>query len=799
MRAMRIPLRKGPRAGRRRVSMVVYLVAAFTACLLALGTMMAMTTAASFRRERERASVELRAAAQDNAHWADETMPQTLQFLQSVSTQEGIIIFDPTECGDVLSGLASVTAQGHIHLFRPDGTQVCALQAPELAARDIPKGDWFAKVQAEHGPVNGGTALDVVSGLPSFTVALPVDGPDGKVGVLAAVLYTGSAPLDLPPGASPKMVLIEVDPDRTLVLATSAGAHMKPGPLDRSSWLAKSLRHGTQTLRDSDGVTRIYQEVTAPASGWHILAGEPRTVALAAAQHELRRNLWLALAVLLTVTILGVILHRRLARPVRRLRDAIEAASTDDTVRAPVEGPAEVAAVAEAFNATIAQRRELEAQLSHQALHDPLTQLPNRTLLSDRLGQALARRDRSDDGRVVVAFMDLDRFKIINDSHGHPAGDAILVALARRLQAATRVTDTVARFGGDEFVMVAEGVDTDDGVAIIATRLTGCLATPFILDGRDIHVSGSVGLAIGTGSETADELIRNADAAMYTAKAENRGTYAIYQDRLNTGALARLEIERDLRRALDDDEFVVHYQPQYSVATGGAVGVEALVRWAHPTRGLVSPAEFIPVSEETGLIVPIGERVLLESCRQAARWREEHALELAVSVNLSARQLARPDLVLNVAMVLAETGAEPNELCLEITEGILLADMAAAVGQLTELRALGVRISIDDFGTGYSSLAYLRTLPIDELKIDRSFITPVADDPSAAAIVASVIGLGHALGLVVVAEGVETQAQLAVLRDLGCDLAQGFYLSRPQPARDLTPALVNHNVEAPTR
>ena len=249
--------------------------------------------------------------------------------------------------------------------------------------------------------------------------------------------------------------------------------------------------------------------------------------------------------------------------------------------------------------------------------------------------------------------------------------------------------------------------------------------------------------------------------------------------------VTRLEIERDLRRALDDQEFLLHYQPKCSLATAEVVGVEALVRWAHPTKGLVSPAEFIPVCEETGLILPLGEWVLFEAGRQARRWRERNGLNLAVSVNLSARQLVRPDLVSRVAAMLESTGADPADLCLEITEGTLLVDLSSAVRHLGELRSLGVRISIDDFGTGYSSLSYLRTLPLDELKIDRSFVTPVADDPSAAAIVASVVSLGHALGLLVVAEGVETAAQLTTLRDLGCDLAQGFYLARPAPAGDI--------------
>ena len=778
--------RKTSRRPVRRAGVGVYLVAAFTACLLALGALMATTTASSFSRERRRVAGELRAAAQDNAHWADQTMPGALQALESVTTQPGMTAFDPAQCTDVFSGLASVATAGHLHLFRADGSQVCSLRAPELPDKEIPEGDWFAKVQAGNAPVNGGTAIDELSGHPAVTIGLPVDGPDGSVGVMAAVLYTDT-PIDLPAGASPKMVIIEVDGPRGLVLETTKDAPVKAGPTGQS-WLTRPLGPGTHTVHDVDGVTRIYREVEAPDIGWHVLAGMPKSVALASAERELHRNLWLALAVLLAVAGLGLILHRRLARPVRRLRAAIEAASTDDTARAPVEGPAEVAAVAEAFNETIARRRELEVKLAHQALHDPLTGLPNRTLLNDRLHQALARRGRAD-GTVVVAFMDLDRFKLINDSKGHPAGDALLVALSRRLEGALRSGDTVARFGGDEFVVVSEGIHADADIVAIAERLAAALADPFFLGTERIHITGSIGMAAARGEETADDLIRNADAAMYEAKERERGTWALYREPLHAGAVTRLEIERDLHRALADQEFLLHYQPKCSLATAEVVGVEALVRWAHPTKGLVSPADFIPVCEETGLILPLGEWVLFEAGRQARRWRERHGLNVAVSVNLSARQLVRPDLTRRVAAMLETTGADPADLCLEITEGTLLLDMSAAVRHLAELRSLGVRISIDDFGTGYSSLAYLRTLPLDELKIDRSFVTPVADDPSAAAIVASVVSLGHALGLLVVAEGVETAAQLTTLRELGCDLAQGFYLARPAPPGDLTPVL----------
>ena len=768
--------------------MAAYLVATFTVSVATLAIFMGMTTASSFQREKGRVSAELLAAAQSDADLADGTTPEIIEVLDGIATQPGIVSMDPDQCEPVLSGLSVIAEQGHLHLLDPDGVEVCSLRAPSLPDQALGRGAWFDEVQTSGSPVAGETGIDPLSGKPGMTVALPVATPDGRVAVLVGILYTGSQTIELPPGASPEMVMIELDPGRKIVLATSAGAPIKPGPVPRS-WLSEPLSGGARTVEDVDGVTRIYREVTAAEAGWHVLAGMPRGVALRAANAELRRSLLLALAVTLVVAGLGVLLYRRLARPVRRLRAAIEAASRDVASRAPVEGPAEIAAVAEAFNLTIAERRQLEIQLSHQALHDPLTGLPNRALLADRMKLALARQERS--GRLVaVAFMDLDRFKLVNDSYGHPAGDQLLVALARRLEAAARSTDTLCRFGGDEFVLLSEEHRSEDDVATVAQRLIDCLADPFSLGGQDIYLSGSVGVAIGRGPETPDELVRNADVAMYQAKELQRGGFAFYDEPLRTGAISRLETERELRRAVHDHELRVHYQPKHSVATGAVVGVEALVRWQHPTRGLVGPGDFIPVAEETGLILPIGEWVLSEACRQAREWRDRHGLVLSVAVNLSARQVCRPDLPGIVARIVEDSGVDPTQVCLEITEGILLVDTAAVVHQLAEIRATGVRISIDDFGTGYSSLAYLRTLPIDELKIDRSFISPLDEDAPAAAIVASVVTLGHALGLAVVAEGVETEEQLGTLRRLGCDLAQGFYLARPQAAQALTPMLV---------
>jgi diguanylate cyclase (GGDEF)-like protein len=512
-----------------------------------------------------------------------------------------------------------------------------------------------------------------------------------------------------------------------------------------------------------------------------VLVGLPTGEALATARARFERDLGLTLATVVVVVLLGILLYRALVRPVRRLRATIEAAGTDNTARARAEGPAEIAALAEAFNATAAQREQLEEQLAHQALHDPLTGLPNRALLADRLANALARQGRTGE-RVAVCFVDLDRFKVVNDGRGHPAGDTLLVSLAERLASAVRPSDTVARFGGDEFVVVMDGVSDPVAALARAQGLLDAVAQPFQLDGEAVHLSGTVGVAVSAGQETGDELIRNADSAMYAAKGRERGSCALYDEGMHRTAVSRLETERDLWRALTACELVNHYQPKCALDTGGIVGAEALVRWSHPTRGLVAPADFIPVAEETGLIVPVGEWVLATACRQLAAWRGDGLGPLAVAVNLSPRQLSEDGFCDRVAEVIEEVGVDPADVTLELTESSLLGDTGAVVERLVALRAIGVRVSIDDFGTGYSSLAYLRALPLDEIKIDRSFINDLPADRGARAVVASIVHLGHALGLTVVAEGVESEAQLEQVREMGCDLAQGFHLSQPLPA-----------------
>jgi diguanylate cyclase (GGDEF)-like protein len=433
------------------------------------------------------------------------------------------------------------------------------------------------------------------------------------------------------------------------------------------------------------------------------------------------------------------------------------------------------------------ERKRAEVALAHQALHDPLTRLPNRALFLDRLEQALARAQRSSIG-IAVLFLDLDRFKVINDSLGHDAGDRLLVDVANRLQGVVRPGDTVARFGGDEFTILCDEVGGERDAVLIAERVASAVGAPFTLDDNEAFLTTSLGIALTTGHENsrAEALIRDADAAMYRAKERGKSRYELFDSAMRARAVDRLDIENALHRALDRGEFRVFYQPAVDLQTGDLVGIESLVRWQHPERGLVGPDQFIALTEETGLIVPLGSWVLREACRQWQRWEESGTPTPRISVNLSARQLGQPDLVDVVVDVLDETGMDPARLSLEITESTVLEDTESALGTLEALKGQGVRISLDDFGTGYASLALLKRLPVDELKVDRSFVTGLGRDPQDSPIVSTVVRLAAALGLVAIAEGVETTTQVEELRRVGCRYAQGYYFARPQPAERMT-------------
>jgi diguanylate cyclase (GGDEF)-like protein/PAS domain S-box-containing protein len=432
----------------------------------------------------------------------------------------------------------------------------------------------------------------------------------------------------------------------------------------------------------------------------------------------------------------------------------------------------------------ISERRIFEQQLAHQAFHDPVTGLANRALFVERVRHAVARDRREHEG-IAIVFVDLDDFKTINDSLGHAAGDRVLLEVAQRLSASVRAADTAARFGGDEFAILLEGIRDAQDAADSAERVLSALAVPLFVEDRELTAHASLGIAlIPAGTEAsatgADELIRNADAAMYIAKREGKGGYRLFEPAMHADVLARLELRADLQRALTAQEFRLHYQPLVRLQDGAVVGFEALLRWDNPVSGLVAPDEFVPFAEETGLIVPIGRWVLREGCRQAVafnRVREGEA-PLTISINLSAKQLQHSDVVADVREALEEAGLAAELLTLEITETVLISDTELAIERLGELKALGVKLAMDDFGTGYSSLSYLNRFPVDVLKMDRSFLSSAAG-PQTSQLASAVVAIGETLRMAVVAEGIEHAEQWSTLSALGCQLGQGFHFAKP--------------------
>jgi len=434
----------------------------------------------------------------------------------------------------------------------------------------------------------------------------------------------------------------------------------------------------------------------------------------------------------------------------------------------------------------VTARRTLEAQLAHQAFNDALTGLPNRALFMNRLAQSLDAAAR-EQHTIGVIFLDLDRFKIINDSLGHVIGDQLLVAVGKRLQEVLRPGDTIARLGGDEFTLLLEGPVSVADAAGIAERICTVLEPPFVLNGQEIFTTASVGIALSqVGHEAPMNLLRDADIAMYRAKDKGVARYEVFDPSMNAYAVRRLELETRLRQAVEHNELTLHYQPVVSLASGEITGMEALVRWEYPGRGIIPPGEFIPLAEETGLILPIGHWVLEEACRQARRWQTSRAFpafdrHFSVNINLSAKQFGQPNLIAEVAAILRETGVDPDGITLEITESVMMDNAESTAHTLHKLKELGVRLAMDDFGTGYSSLSYLKRFPMDVLKIDKSFVDGLGEDDDNIAIVRAIISLGQALGVALVAEGVETAGQIAVLQSLGCEVGQGFYFAQPLP------------------
>jgi len=766
----------------RRAPIGVHVSAIVGVCLVSLAVIIGYSTSSAFQRERARATAQVGSTAEFAATGLASQFGTLPTFLSAIAAEPAVSSFDPTACDAALASYAHF-GLGFVSLVEPDGTVVCTSEprVTGLARPYYPSQPWFARALGG-ASLDGTVTADPLSGKPRFVEATGVAGPLGLRGELVALLDPGflslgaARPLD-----ASGIELLVLDPGRHAIISASGPDRRLVGRSLVGTRLAR--RVNGSAAAGPDGVDRIYDEATVVGPGWHVVAGLPTATALAGARSELWRNLGLGALMMLVVVALGLVLRRRVVRPVRSLTVAMERAGRGEgTTVAPEEGPAELATMARAFNTMLREREAFENFLAHQASHDTLTGLPNRRSILERLNEELETR-RNGAACPTVGFLDLDRFKLINDSHGHSVGDQILASLAARIQGVLADGETAGRFGGDEFVVVSTNAAAEP--AEFATRIASVLATPLEYDGHEVFLSGSIGIALAGSRTRAEDLLAEADAAMYRAK-ETRQSFAVFDTEMRASAASRLSIEAGLHRAVEKDELVLLYQPVVRLSDGALDGVEALLRWHRPGQGLIPPDEFIPVAEQTGLIVPIGAWVLEEACRQGTAWRDTmQGAHPQVSINVSTRQLAQPGFSEQVAAALDRTDFYPGDLCLEITESVLIDDVGSTRQALMDLRELGVGVAVDDFGTGYSSLVYLQQYPVDQLKVDRTFVARLARDIHRGAIVRSVVDLAHSLHIEVVAEGIETLDQLVALRRMGCDAGQGYYFSAPLPADEL--------------
>jgi diguanylate cyclase (GGDEF)-like protein len=767
--------------------------------VLVATTAVAVTIGLSFRWTSERARDDAASDAKFQAGLAAESVQSSLTRISTALATAAATpltlakLHAPSACTLSSAGLNGYRGS-HVDLVLPDGTVPCSSLSAVGAPAGATHGDapWIARGLASTTPVVDRTATDSLTRRAAVTVAAPVTENGKAVGLLAAVVPVQEVADGLANAfAGPRdLTFTIVEPSREAIRSASGVEGEQWKPYAGSGF--DSGRGGTWTALD--GRPRLFASAAVPQLGWRVFSGVDTGTITAEARDAAGREGVLAIVALLALAALAWFVSRRIVRPLQTVTESIVAAR-DEPMPAPVpvEGPREVAVLAAEFNTMIEARLDYESQLTDRALHDDLTQLPNRALLRDRLERSI--RATTGGSTLAVLFLDLDRFKLVNDSLGHPAGDALLQLVAARLATALRPQDTLARFGGDEFVVVCEDVDGPPGAVEIARRLEASLAEPFAVHGQSVDVSAKVGIALTADPfANPDELVREADIAMYQAKDTARA-WELWDDDLKSSSQHRLELLQDLRRAVAQREIVVLYQPIWDVEEWEIVSVEALVRWDHPRLGRLAPGQFVPLAEDSGEIGVIGQYVLEEALRFVGTLAKA-GYPLTVSVNVAVSQLD-DELVARVAERLEKEQLPPESLCIELTESALCDALGSRADALTVLRAMGVHTAVDDFGTGYSSLSYFQHFPFDTLKIDRSFIEPLGvDDGRAAALVDAITSMARALDLHVVAEGVETAEQLAAARALGVRYVQGFLLAKPLEAAELR-ALVRRQQVAP--
>lgn len=762
---------------------------------------MAYTYYSSYQLARDAARQDLLGRVRSMSQLVDQSLlgvQRNLQLLAAISDELGRADY-ATFHEKLRDANAAMPLADVLLLNTPDGRILLSSKEP-LGTR-LPTSNRAASISRTDRPTIG----PIIRGTSTERLLIPIDVPiriNGKVAyVLTAGIYCEHIN---------QLLSQHIFPDGWIAVIYDSNGTIAGRQLDSERFIGQTVAPTLQDWlagpperigegRTLEGRLSFAAMHRSTMTGYSVTASVPTTVLDTPLRNRLVVNLLIGGAGLSIGILLAWRFAQGLRSSIRELEAATDAVAAGQTTTVVPAGSVELVRLTRRFNSmqeALNDSRETQAryqrELEHAATHDPLTGLANRTLLNEQIHRAIAVAIRSG-GLSAILLLDLDRFKVVNDTLSHSVGDALLVETAKRMRQVVRDTDTVGRFGGDEFLVVLTDVACENDIAMVAHKLMTVIVEPVFLAGHQLSVSASIGIAMASRDGlTASELLMNADIAMYRAKESGRNRFQFFELEMNTRMQERLELEAGLRQALKDGHFVLYYQPRCDARTGHIVGAEALIRWRHPTRGLVSPAHFIPVAEETGLIVPIGEWVLNTACGDAQRWAGLRPEPLTVSVNVSARQFQSGNLARTVAQCIEVSGLHPAQLELELTETDVMNDAEHTLKVLGELKRVGVRVSLDDFGTGYSSLGYLKRFPIDCLKIDQSFVRDIAVDPEDAAIARMVVTLGHSLRLKVVAEGVETHEQLQFLQSHQCDQIQGYIFSPPVPAQEFETMLLGN-------
>ena len=744
------------------------------------------------------------ALAQITASDTEHFLNDAVELMQRIARRPLVRAVDPQHCDPVFAEFHDLNPKyANIGVIDTSGKVICsAVIQPAGKPASVAHTEWFQRAMSENRLVLGKPFIGPITGKWVAVMALPLH---DKYGVIKGVL---ALPIDLVNftpvvrnAALPAGTVIGIMDSAGMVIARSKEPEKWVGKNIRGTPIVEIMlarKTGEAEVTGVDHVSRFYGFTTIRGTDWFTAAGIPSDALSSSVSNYALRNAVIGLTIVLVVAALAYFFSRRIERPIRAISDAAKAIAQGQLdTRVAVDGPEEIADVADQFNVMLDVRKEAEERLSYLAQYDVLTGLPNRNMFRDRLEQAMGRAKRNGT-LMAVMFIDLDRFKEINDTLGHSVGDRVLQGVAERLEHFLRDVDTIARLGGDEFTVVLEGVHDVSQITAAARKIRDALAQPLLVDDREIFVSASIGISVYPSDvEEIDDLLKNADIAMYQAKRNGGDAHHFFVAEMNAHTTERLELEGRLRYALAHQKFTLDYQPQVDIRSGRIIGAEALIRWHDEQLGSIAPARFIPLAEETGLIIPIGEWVLHTACAQNKAWQDTGCAPISVAINISPRQFRQANLLETITQALADTGLNPCFLELEITESTIMHQAEKSIITLEKLHKMGVRLSVDDFGTGYSSLSYLKRFPVHKLKVDQSFVRDINVDPDDAAIVTAVIAMARSLNVLTIAEGVETGGQLAFLDSLECGEYQGYYFAKPMSADKFFALLHNNQSELP--